>query len=43
LIEKFQHAGYKGAAHRNINRKASSCQTSGFSDEIGNLIIKEKP
>jgi hypothetical protein len=26
-----------------IVRKASSSQTSGFSDESGNLIIKEKP
>jgi hypothetical protein len=32
-----------GAAHRNIVIKASSSQTSGFSDESGNLIIKEKP
>jgi len=43
LIEKSYQVDLKGAAHRNIVIKASSSQTSGFPDENGNFIVKEKP
>jgi hypothetical protein len=43
LIEKSQHVEYKGAAHRNIDKNASSSQSKGSPAENINLIFKEKP
>jgi hypothetical protein len=43
LIEKSKQVDFKGAAHRNIVRKASSSLLEDFSNENLNLIVIEKP